>query len=230
MWGIGAAFVLFLAWALGRELDPDHDLSAFVGAALAVAGLLAFGMPSLILILWLLLALRVVNRTVGLPARPLDTLGVLGLGLWLSWQGNWLVGVITAVIFLLDGLLAQPLRYHLAVAGLALVAAVGLGLAQGAIAVESGLTVPLALATVVMSALFVIVIATTRPVTTICDATAAPLVAARVQAAQSLALVLALLAAWLQGPPGMLALMPLWAAMTGAGLYRLGYLLLLRRK
>jgi hypothetical protein len=31
LWGIEAGLAVFLTWALGRELDPDHDLSAFVG-------------------------------------------------------------------------------------------------------------------------------------------------------------------------------------------------------
>ena len=37
-WGIGAAFSVFLAWVLARELDPDYDLSAFVGVGLAIGG------------------------------------------------------------------------------------------------------------------------------------------------------------------------------------------------
>ena len=68
LWGIGAGLAVFLAWALGRELDPDHDLSAFVGAGLTVFGLLLTGLPSLLVLFWLLLALRVVNRSTGLPA------------------------------------------------------------------------------------------------------------------------------------------------------------------
>ena len=42
-WGLSAGLTLFLGWALGRELDPAHDLSAFVGAGLALAGVLAWG-------------------------------------------------------------------------------------------------------------------------------------------------------------------------------------------
>ena len=80
LWGIGAGFVLFLTWALGRELDPDHDLSAFMGVGLALIVLLFFDLPELLLVFWLLLVLRTVNRTTGLPARPLDSLAILGLG------------------------------------------------------------------------------------------------------------------------------------------------------
>ncbi|MGD9316838.1 MAG: hypothetical protein PVG56_08400, partial [Anaerolineae bacterium] len=48
LWGIGAGLVMFLTWALGRELDPDHDLSAFVGAGLVLIALLLAGAPSLL--------------------------------------------------------------------------------------------------------------------------------------------------------------------------------------
>jgi hypothetical protein len=84
---------VFLAWVLCRELDPDHDLSAFVAVGLALGGLFLWGLTRLVVLLWLILILRVVNRTMGLPAGILDSLAVLGLGIWLSFGGNWGYGV-----------------------------------------------------------------------------------------------------------------------------------------
>ena len=113
VWGAGVGVTIVLTWAVGRELDPDHDLSAFVGAALVLPGLLLFDLPAFLLVLWLLLALRIVNRTARQPAKPLDTVAVLGLGGWLTWQGNWVAGLITAAAFLFDGLLsATPPANH----------------------------------------------------------------------------------------------------------------------
>lgn len=223
-WGIGAGFSLFLAWALGRELDPDHDLSAFVGAALALVALPFFDTPSLLLILWLLLVLRIVNRTVGLPARPLDSLGVLGLGTWLVWQGHWIVGLVAAVAFLLDGLLPPPLRYHLLVSALALAATGALSIFHGGMAMESGPTTAVAILSAALVALFLVVIVTSREVQAVGDATGKPLQPRRVQAAQMIALLTALLYAWWAGASGMVALLPLWAAMLGVSLYRLAIL------
>jgi hypothetical protein len=220
-WGIGAGLVLFLTWALGRELDPDHDLSAFVGTGLVVIALLIFESPSLLVIFWLLLILRIVNRTVGLPAKPLDSLGVLGLGAWMAWQGYWMVGLATAVGFLLDGLLSPPLRHHLLVSGLAFVATLVLSIFHGDIAMESGATSAVVIAAVVMAGLFLVVIATSGESQAVGDATGKPLNPRRVQAAQVLALLTALLFAWWAGASGMVALLPLWAAMAGVGLYRL---------
>jgi hypothetical protein len=226
LWGIGAGFLPFLTWALGRELDPDHDLSAFVGAGLVLIALLLPDMPSLLVSLWLLLVLRIVNRTVGLPAKPLDSLGVLGLGAWLTWQGYWMVGLMTAVAFLLDGLLSPPLRHQLFVSGLAFVTTVVLAIFHGDMVLETGPTMPVVISSVAMAGLFLIVIATTREVEAVGDATGKLLKHRRVQAAQVLALLTALLFAWWDGASGVVALLPLWTAMVGAGLYRLASLFL----
>ncbi|MFC2015385.1 hypothetical protein ACFLUM_00435 [Chloroflexota bacterium] len=228
LWGIGAGLLPFLTWALGRELDPDHDLSAFVGAGLVLIALLLPDMPSLLLILWLLLVVRIVNRSVGLPAKALDSVSVFGLGAWLTWQGHWMVGLMTAIAFLLDGLLSPPLRYHLFVSGLAFVITVILSVFHGDMAMESGPTMPVAVSSVAMACLFLVVIATTRQVEAVGDATGAVLNPRRVQAAQVLALVTALLFAWWDGASGLVAMLPLSAAMLGVGLYRLAILFLSR--
>jgi hypothetical protein len=230
LWGIGAGLVLFLTWALGRELDPDHDLSAFVGAGLVLLGFLLPDKPSLLVILWLLSVLRIVNRTVGLPAKPLDSLGVLGLGAWLTWQGYWMVGLMTAAAFLLDGLLSLPLRYHLFAAGLAFVVTVILSIFHGDMAMETGPTMLVVISTVVMAGLFLVVIITTRQVKAVGDATGQLLNPKRVQAAQVLALLIALLFAWWAGASGVVIVLPLWAAIVGVGLYRLALLVLSRSR
>jgi hypothetical protein len=230
LWGIGAGFLLFLTWALSRELDPDHDLSAFVGTGLVFIAFLLPDMPSLLVILWLLLVLRIVNRTVGLPAKPWDSLGVLGLGAWLTWQGYWMVGLMTAVAFLLDGLLSPPLRHQLFFSGLAIVITVMLSIFHGGMAMETGPTVPVVISSVMMAGLFTIVIATTREVEAVGDATGKALEPRRVQAAQFLALLTALLFAWWDGASGVMAVLPLWAAMVGVSLYRAANLFLSRSR
>jgi hypothetical protein len=226
--GIGAGLAVFFAWALGRELDPDHDLSAFVGIGLALIALLPAYTPPLLVVLWLMLVLRMVNRTVGLPAKPVDSLAVLGFGTWLTWQGYWMVGLLTAAAFLLDGLLSPPLRTQLLVAGLTFVATVVLSVFHGDVAMADGPTVPVVVASVAMAGLFLFVIATSRQVRAVGDATGKKLQPRRVQSAQVLALATALLFAWWDGASGVVSLLPLWAAMTGVTLYRLAILFLRR--
>jgi hypothetical protein len=197
-----------------------------VGAGLALLALLLLDAPSLLLILWLLLVVRLVNRTTGLPAKALDSLGVLGLGTWLTWQGYWMVGLVTSIAFLVDGLLPPPLRRQLFASGLAFLATVLLSIFHGGMAMGSGTTMLVVVLSIVVTGLFLSVIATTREVEAVGDATAEALNPRRVQAAQVLALFTALLFAWWDGVSGMVALLPLWAAMIGVGLYRLVILLL----
>jgi hypothetical protein len=230
LWGVGAGFLPFLTWALGRELDPDHDLSAFVGAGLILIAFLLPEMPSLLMIVWLLLVLRIVNRSVGLPAKPWDSLGVLGLGAWLTWQGYWMIGLMTAVAFLLDGLLSPPLRHHLFVSGLSFVTTVVLAIFHGDMTMESGPALPAVLAWVLVTGLFLVVIFTTDRVKAVGDATGKVLNARRVQAAQVLALLIALLFAWWDGAARLVTMLPLGAAMIGVSLYRLASLFLSRSR
>jgi hypothetical protein len=223
-WGIGAGLSVFLAWALARELDPDHDLSAFWGAGLMLIGLFFFDLPSLLMLFWLLIVLRILNRTSGLSARVLDSLVLLVLGGWLTWQGQWMAGLMTTVAFVLDGWLVTPLRRHRFFAGLALVATVALAVFNGNIAMENGPSLTTVAPAVVVSGLFVLVIVAAREIKSVGDETNEWLNPRRVQAGQIVALVTALLAAWWEGKLGVVALLPLWAAMFGAALYQLGLL------
>lgn len=59
-----------------------------------------------------LLLLRVVNRSIGLPAKRSDSLLVLALASWLGLNGAWYGLLCTAVAFLLDSVLVNPLPRH----------------------------------------------------------------------------------------------------------------------
>ena len=89
---------------------------------------------------------------------------------------------------------------------------------------EDSSTIPVVIASVVAAGLFLVVIATSRELRAVGDATRRPLNPRRVQAAQALALLTALLFAWGYGASGVAALLPLWAAMFGVSLYRLAIL------
>ncbi len=76
----------FMAWAIGRELDPDNPLSAAV--ALVMAGALSFVVqPSLFLAAGVLIATRVMAQTVGLALRPLETATLVGGAGFLAGSG-----------------------------------------------------------------------------------------------------------------------------------------------
>ena len=209
---------VFLAWAFARELDPDHDLAAFVGALIALPAWELLGSPRFASLVLLLLGLRIVNRTVGPPARPLDSISLLLLASWVAWRGDWITTVVILGAFVLDGTLKPEHRIHLAAAGAALALT---GVAVSRAGIPAGLAGPdlpsvVALALVVP---FLRVLAQSRNLQTLTDVGALPLVANRIGSAQALGLLAVLLAVAAYGLEGLEALSPLWAAMVGCGLF-----------
>lgn len=71
LWAFRVGAAMFLAWAIGRELDPDDTLSAGL-AALVVVPLLALGAPSLGAAAAVLIAARVAVRTTGISPHVID--------------------------------------------------------------------------------------------------------------------------------------------------------------
>jgi len=221
LWGIGVGFAVFLAWALSREIDPDHDLSAFVGAGLAVVGTLFFDLPDMAVLFWMLVLLRVVNRTVGLPPRILDSLLLLGLGGWLTLQGNWVYGLMTALGFLLDGCLSPSHRRHLFFAALAFIITAILFIPGGRMAWEGMSFLPVVLAILGVSALFLPVVVVSRESRSVGDHSGELLNPRRIQAAQVLAVLTGLQVVLWNGSDGMVTVLSLWAALLGVSLYYL---------
>ena len=114
---LSAAFsgmlVAFAAWALTRELAPDYQGAAFVALALAWLSHVAFGTNSVLLLFVALVLVRAVNRSTGLPWRPLDTIGVLGFCAWAAINTQQpLILLVAALAFALDAILEDPLRLH----------------------------------------------------------------------------------------------------------------------
>lgn len=219
LWGLQAGLSVFLAWALCREFDPDHALSAFVAAGLSLVSLFLWELPRLGVLFWLLLVMRVVNRTTGLPAGLLDALGVLGLGGWLALQGNWGYGVITALVFLLDSALAPRSFRPLIFAGLDVMVTAVVAVVSGNPAWGDGPSLASALMTLGMSLLCLPVVLASGQVESVGDETGERLSPVRVQAGQAVALLAGVETAFWGGAMGLVSLAPLWAAALGSLLY-----------
>jgi len=215
MWGAQAGLTVFLAWALCRELDPDHPAAAFLAAGLALVAVLAWTLPKLSVILWFLILVRVINRTAGLPAGVLDTLGLVGLAGWLSLSGNLGYGLITSIALFLDSQLPDPARRQLPFALLSatvmvVVAILGSGSLWEAPSLMGGLVA------LGLSVVFLPVILAARSVDAVGDRTGDRLAPARVRAAQVLALFTGVETAFFEGPSALVTLAPLWASVLGA--------------
>ncbi|HDS29071.1 MAG TPA: hypothetical protein ENN96_01160 [Candidatus Acetothermia bacterium] len=88
------AGALLLGWALGRETDPDHPLSAFAAAAGSLVGSWLLGPPGFLLSLWMLLAMRAINGSPGATPGALDLVVLAGASLWLAVSVHWLVAAL----------------------------------------------------------------------------------------------------------------------------------------
>jgi len=126
---VNPAVMLFLGWAVARELDPDSPRSAFVAAA-ACGGILLAGSAPAGVSVALLVALRIVVRSTGKAPTLVDLVGltVLAAAIALTPRG-WIGGVIVAAALAWDSRLPEPgtRRNH---AGAAVVVGAGLTMAQ----------------------------------------------------------------------------------------------------
>ena len=218
-WGFKAGFTVFLAWALCRELDPDNDLAAFVGAGLTVFGVLLWGFPSFLVLFWLLVIIRVVNRTAGLAAKTMDSLAVVILGGVVVFQGQWGLGLVTALALFLDFCLPAPHKRQLFFAGLVVLSTVLIVVLKQDYWIKGELYWSMGGLALGLSAVFVPVMFKSRALKSIGDETGGPLSPTRIMAGQGLALLSGIQVALWSGAEGLLSLLPLWAAIVGAAVF-----------
>jgi len=98
--GVGA----FLTWALSRELDPAHDYSAFIAAALSLAMLFYFESVQISIGLWLLLLMRAVNGITGKELTLFDVFTLLAFTVFLAINNEnsiYLLIFVLATVFII---------------------------------------------------------------------------------------------------------------------------------
>jgi hypothetical protein len=121
--GLNASLLLFLAWAVTRELSPDDNVASFVAVGIALIAWPRVGLQSILTLAAVLIAARVVSRSTGKAATMADSILVtLGFGA-MAWFWSWTFGAIGALALSLDALLPfvwkqERRRYHLAFAAL----------------------------------------------------------------------------------------------------------------
>lgn len=215
--------IVFVAWAITREIDPDYGLAAFVSVALAFGAALWL-MPSTIA-LWslglIILGSRMLTRVVGIRATLIDSLilvAVIGLT---AYSGDVAVALVASVFFFLDGWLKEPLRRQWAFGAmsLAIVFLVVLVTNQDIGLVQ--LSAPYFVVIVVISLAFLLTILLTGQITTHSDIGNRPLSLSRVRSAMLMALAIGLVHAFANGDSGVLSMIPLWASLAAVPLYRL---------
>jgi hypothetical protein len=109
---IWAAGYTFLAWALARELDPDHQVPAIAVAILAGTWALLGSGAALLPFVGLLMAARIVVETTGRRPLPTDLAGLAVLATVISFTPlGWVMGFGLAVaIYVDDRMSGAPTR------------------------------------------------------------------------------------------------------------------------
>lgn len=206
----------FAAAAIAKELDPDHMLSAVLAAALALPAVWVAPAESLLPLLWLLIGLRIINRSTGLAPRATDALALLLLSGWLVWIGSPLFGVLAGAILVLDALLPGGRRVHAILGAATVVAAVAYWIANasrfGSQPHDTWLGIVLLTTTIALIGVILSCYVILMPG----DATGRPLDSARFQAAQIVALAVGLSFASWHGHDGTALFVALWTALVGA--------------
>lgn len=217
--GMGFAGAVFLTWALGREFDPDGEMYAFFPIPLTILLVYWLGQPDFTLLFLCLLLMRVVNRTIGLAAKPGDVFFVLVIMTWSARDGAWYIVLCTAVAFALDSFLVQSHRSHSWVAMLVGVAAILLFLKKGwlfSFSSLSALLLWMVVGGVLGVSAMLLFISEIRSQSD----HSGPIYLQRLQASWLLALLLALLTVCLH-PQGFAAIAPIWSVFIVIGGYRL---------
>lgn len=219
--GLGGLLAAFLAWALGREVDPDRSEAAFVAMALTVAAIALGWDPALWVLTLALMATRVVVRTVGQAAKLTDLAIVTVLaGLAVFVDGYWAMGVIAGFAMAVDLLYDRKRTLNLVFAafatGFSMFAVVERGGEWGALTLQPlGQIDPgWSLAALILTTLSAIFILTCPPVTSVCDANSEPLERRRVRGGAMIVILFAT-AAMFEGQAGLLATLPIWAVLAG---------------
>ncbi len=213
--GFSAGGAAFLAWTIGREIDPDHPVSACVAAVAAPPAVLA-GNPALGQLFVVLLMVRVVVRSTGLYPMPGDLVVIVGVIVYsATTEGGLPVALVGAAALALDSRLpggAPPRQVGAAlaaVAGAVATAAIMDGIRIDPLRPSSALWVLLGVA--VVGGLLVM-----RPsdVTASADYRDSRLSPIRLSAARFAALAAGVGGfAWLGGP-SLAGLAPMWVAMA----------------
>ena len=106
-WSLRIAWAVFLAWAIGREIDPDDAGSAGV-ATLIVVPLTVLGTPSLASAAAILMAARIAVRTTGISPHLIDGIVLTAGAAYLGARPETWPALGTLILAVATDRYAQP--------------------------------------------------------------------------------------------------------------------------
>ena len=103
--------VLYVSWALAREMDPDDSPAAFISMVFGVLAALWIDSPGLLVVVVTLGLVRMVNRSSGIEPKRTDSILLMVLSIWVMYASEFhLFGAVAALAFFMDGSLKSPNR------------------------------------------------------------------------------------------------------------------------
>ena len=215
LFGVAAAVA---GWAFARELAPDLEQLAFLSLVLTFGAFLTVESSSLLLLFAVQFLVRIVNRSVGLPARVIDSVFVAALTVWGTWAGPYPgLGLIGALAFGLDASMAEPFRRHWIFAGICLAGSWLCLDRQGPWWFPESLPATAAGLLLIVGVAYGLTMWRTRRVKSLADVTGKSLSSARVLAGMAVGL-LAGLQALARGQAGFEAAALVWAVLASVPL------------
>lgn len=213
--GLRGALLIFATWALTRDLAPDDDAAAFAALVPLGVAVVIGASPKILEPMIVLGFVRVVNRSVGPPAKVIDRLVLLMLVVVVAREGSgFFVGIAAVIAFALDGLLSDRHPQGMGYAGLAAIATI-IGMAVGEPFIVVATPGPWTIGAAVVALVFVVVAIRQPPPQSCCDTDPDVLIARdRVQGGMLVALV-PLLGSLIGGDPHVQGWVVGWAALLG---------------
>lgn len=210
------AALFFFSYLIARELDPDRVNGAHIAGCLAIIFSVFWGIGNIVVLFWILMLLRMLNRTAGQSPGLIDNILILAATFWIVRDGQWGYAVLTSLACVFDSQLPSGSGRSLYTAGFAfLIAAFSPKTPYSTSNIPADMFSIMIVATI----LFLPLIKFTEHNKSLDDYTRQPLVTLRVQAAGIFTILSSFGMMWFYGQDVLKSFMPIWAAVLGTGIY-----------
>ncbi len=211
--------IVFLCWAIGRELDPDHDYAAFLGLPLLFLPF-SFTQGNIFVLLWFLISLRLLNQTTGIRSTSSDVTFYISLSILSALLSTQILILLIAIFIIVVTSIIPKKEIQLSILATPLIPCFILFyfvFPEAWILLNPSPWLLMYIA--VSCALMFFITTTTDKIDCIGDHSLTPLSLKRVQSGQIIAVLSVLMLSTFHG--SIYPIFPVWAAITGVGIFRL---------
>ena len=115
-----AGLSFLLCYMIALELDPDRQLGGLIGGGLTLIGYEFLGAGNALAPLWMLVTLRMLNRSSGDRHRIGDNIIIIASAVWLGKEGFWVYPILTAGAYIVESQIQGGYFRSLYLAGISL--------------------------------------------------------------------------------------------------------------